>query len=414
MNYFAYPEYKNSLVYWAPNIPCAWNVKTVKLFAKFTTGWTPPSENHNFYGDDYYWANISDIGLETLFETTQSVSQLAIDTFNIESSKQGDLLFSFKLSIGQVSLVGNEMYTNEAIATFKKTNNYNIKWAFYSFPEFIPKNSEENIYGAPLLNQERIKNAKIFFPPIEDQKEIVSFLDNETKKIDKLIQNQKKIIELYNERINALVLEGLNKSSTKYLRLTHVCNIISRPVMQEINDSYKALGLYNRGRGIFIKDERDTEDMGDSDFFWVEKGDLILSGQFAWEGAVAIAQHEHDGCVVSHRYPIIRGKEGIVLTEYLFALFLTSHGDFLLNESSRGAAGRNKPLNIKLLLKEKIPIIDIKSQEIIKNLINSKEKFLKKSLEQVKLLKEHRESLISAVVTGKIDVRKIENNDKRK
>jgi type I restriction enzyme S subunit len=67
-----------------------------------------------------------------------------------------------------------------------------------------------------------------------------------------------------------------------------------------------------------------------------------------------------------------------------------------------------------LLLKEKIPIVDIKSQEIIKNLINSKEKFLKKSLEQVKLLKEHRESLISAVVTGKIDVRKIENNDKRK
>jgi hypothetical protein len=44
------------------------------------------------------------------------------------------------------------------------------------------------------------------------------------------------------------------------------------------------------------------------------------------------------------------------------------------------------------------------SQQKIKSLIESKEKFLKKSREQINLLKEHRSSLISAAVTGKIDV----------
>jgi type I restriction enzyme S subunit len=402
----AYQKYQPSGLDWASSIPAGWSVSTLKRVAKFTTGWTPPSGDSDFYADDYFWANISDVGPRVLNTTSKGVSKLAIDTFNVESSKPGDLLFSFKLSIGQVSMVGQEMYTNEAIATFIKSEEYDIRWAFYAFPEFIPKNAEENIYGAPLLNQERIKNAKLFVPPLEEQRKIADFLDCETEKIDKLILKQEKLMEIYNERINNLVLDGLTNAQTKHMRLMHACDIISRPVSQSDDKSYRPLGLYNRGRGIFIKDERENDEMGDSDFFWIKEGDLIFSGQFAWEGAVALAHHEHEDCVVSHRYPVIRGKEGVALTEYLLALFLTSHGDFLLNENSRGAAGRNKPLNISLLLKEKIPILDMKSQLKIQFLIRSKEQFLKKSSEQIELLKERRVSLISAVVTGKIDVRK--------
>lgn len=241
-------------------------------------------------------------------------------------------------------------------------------------------------------------------PSHDEQELIANFLDRETAKIDELIQRQERLIDLYGERINALVLDGMANPGTKYVRLLHVSDVISRPVSQEDDGSYRPLGLYNKGRGIFIKEERESDDMGDSDFFWIKPGDLIFSGQFAWEGAVAIAQLEHDGCVVSHRYPVIKGKENIALTEYLLALFQTSHGDFLLNENSRGAAGRNRPLNISLLLKEKIPIIDMQSQLKIKRLIESKEQFLKKSAQEILLLKEHRASLISAAVTGKIDV----------
>ena len=136
-------------------------------------------------------------------------------------------------------------------------------------------------------------------------------------------------------------------------------------------------------------------------FFLVKEGDLILSGQFAWEGAVAKAEGDHEGCVVSHRYPIIKGKDEVALTEYLLGLLTSSYGDFIINENSRGSAGRNKPLNISLLLKEKIPIIDFKIQEKIKLLINSKQYFLKKTKEQIKLIMEYQNSLINSAIKGK-------------
>ena len=147
------------------------------------------------------------------------------------------------------------------------------------------------------------------------------------------------------------------------------------------------------------------DDMGESDFFWIEEGDLIISGQFAWEGSVAMANQEDTGCVVSHRYPVIRGKSGVALTEYLFGLLCTKHGDFLLNENSRGAAGRNRPLNISSLMKEKIPVPSMEIQEAVARIVHARRGLFNEIAKAIDLLQERRTALISAAVTGKIDVR---------
>ncbi|MFZ0271193.1 MAG: N-6 DNA methylase [Acidobacteriaceae bacterium] len=195
------------------------------------------------------------------------------------------------------------------------------------------------------------------------------------------------------------------EESTRWARLKHVSDLVSRPVKQVASESYTRLGLYNRGRGIFKKEAADSDDMGDSDFYWVEDGDLILSGQFAWEGAVAMARVDHAGCVVSHRYPIIRGKEGEALSEYLLAFFLTPHGDFVLNDCSRGSAGRNRPLNVGLLMNWKIPIPPIGTQRRIAVLMQKKEKIETLQNVMIALLKEHRAALITVAVAGKVDFR---------
>ena len=205
-----------------------------------------------------------------------------------------------------------------------------------------------------------------------------------------------------NKKINASIMKCLDDSSTKYIRLAHCCDVMSRPVVQNDASSYTQLGLFNKGRGIFFKDERKSENMGDSNFFWVEKGDLILSGQFAWEGAVTMASDEETGCVISHRYPAIRGKS--IATEYLCALLMTDFGDFLLNESSRGAAGRNRPLNIRLLLDEKIRLPSLEVQNEIRRLMYLRAQAEKKFKRNTELLNEYRQSLISNVVTGKVRV----------
>ena len=203
----------------------------------------------------------------------------------------------------------------------------------------------------------------------------------------------------------ALVGYTLEAKDVDWIRLEHASDIIQRPVAQQGGGSYTRLGLYNRGRGIFKKQEADNEDMGDSTFFWVDEGDLILSGQFAWEGAVALAASAHSGCVVSHRFPVIRGREGVALTEYLFALFLTGYGDFILNDSSRGSAGRNRPLNINALRKWKVPVPHLAYQKRVASLVSLRERIRGHTQYSIDLLKERRAALITAAVTGQIDLR---------
>jgi len=143
--------------------------------------------------------------------------------------------------------------------------------------------------------------------------------------------------------------------------------------------------------------------LGDSDFFFVKPGDLILSGQFAWEGAVALATEDEEGCVVSHRYPVYRGKQGIN-TAYLSGLLRSRFGDFLLNEASRGSAGRNRPLNTWRLGKEKMPIPSIELQDAVERALAFEWQLKKRIDKSVALLQEARTALITNAVTGQIDV----------
>jgi type I restriction enzyme S subunit len=243
------------------------------------------------------------------------------------------------------------------------------------------------------------------FPPLTEQAKIVAFLDQETAKIDALVAEQQRLIELLMEKVKALVLSAFALPEAKQRRLGSIVQIISRPVTQREGEEYERIGLYNRGRGLFHREASEKDEMGDSDFFWIQEGDLIISGQFAWEGSVALASKLDTGCVVSHRFPVLRGLEGVSLTEYLFALLLTEHGNFLLNEHSRGAAGRNRPLNISTLLKENIPLPPLRFQQEVANAVHCKKHLLDEIAQQIRLLQERRTALISAAVTGQIDVR---------
>lgn len=382
-----YSSYKDSGSIWLNKVPAHWKVAPLKRLLNIQNGADQKAveseEGFPIYGSGgiFGYAN-----------------QYLYDGKSVLLGRKG--------TIDKPLFVDGKFWTVDTMYWSKILPTADPKFSYYLATR-IPFDFYSTSTALPSMTKGDLGSHIVAYPEVEEQQRIANYLDRETAKIDELIQKQEDLIQLYGERINALVLEGLKNSSAKYIRLMHASENVFRPVSQEEDASYRPLGLYNRGRGIFIKEERDTDDMGDSNFFWVKSGDLIFSGQFAWEGSVAMAQVEHEDCVVSHRYPVIRGKEGIALTEYLLALFQTSHGDFLLNENSRGAAGRNKPLNISLLLKEKIPIINMESQLKIKILIDSKERFLKKSAQEIALLKEHRASLISAAVTGKIDVREL-------
>lgn len=206
-----YPKYKDSGVQWLGQVPEHWEVTRTKHVIQFTTGWTPPTGNSSAYEGENLWANISDLAPEIIHDTAKRISDEAVEISSIKPSPKGSLLFSFKLSIGQVSFVGRDMFTNEAIATFLPSASLNLRFAYYAFPKFLVQNASENIYGARLLNQELIRSATFPLPTLAEQTAIAQFLDAETAKIDALIEEQRRLIELLKEKRQAVISHAVTK-----------------------------------------------------------------------------------------------------------------------------------------------------------------------------------------------------------
>ncbi|MCF3651774.1 restriction endonuclease subunit S [Synoicihabitans lomoniglobus] len=242
-------------------------------------------------------------------------------------------------------------------------------------------------------------------PPPDEQAAVVRFLEHVNRKIDKFIRAKRRELVLITEMLVKVTEEAMQRPDGEIMRLSTASELIVRPIDRRSRETYTRIGLYNRGRGIFHKPSAQGSELGDSDFFWIRRGDLVISGQFAWEGAVALAREKDDECVASHRYPILRGREQIVSSEVLLAILRTKFGGMLLNLHSRGAAGRNRPLNIKSFLKEKIRIPPVPAQARIIDLLDQEHAVAQSVAQSVKLVEEFRTRLTADVVTGKLDVR---------
>src|SRR5262249_49934240 len=158
------------------------------------------------------------------------------------------------------------------------------------------------------------------------------------------IRAKRRQIALLGEVRQSVTEDAMRSPGNMSLRIGVAAELMERPVDRQRNQVYTPIGLYNRGRGIFHKEPTEGRHFGGSRFFWVNEGDLIISGQFAWEGAIALASSQDAGCVASHRYTIIRGRPQIIASAVILAFLRTQFGALLLDQHSRGAAGRNRPL----------------------------------------------------------------------
>lgn len=195
---------------WRDIVPNNWKVKPLWTVTKFTTGWTPPSGNDEYYSDDYPWVNISDLGPRVVTSTAKGLSQLAANSLRLRLISEGQLMFSFKLSIGQVSFAGMSCFTNEAIATFSESKELLLDYAYYMLPICVPENAGQNIYGAKMLNAQRIKSSRIIIPPISEQENIAKRLDEATLKIDNLIAQAESVITSLKERSQSLIVSAVS------------------------------------------------------------------------------------------------------------------------------------------------------------------------------------------------------------
>lgn len=432
-----YGDYKDSDIPWLGKIPEHWEVTKTKYVCSFSTGWTPPTGDTSSYEGENLWANISDLGAKTIIDTAKRISDAAALKSGIELSPEGSLLFSFKLSIGQVSFAGCDMFTNEAIATFRGSDELALPFAYYAFPLFLVQNASENIYGAKLLNQELIRGAAYALPPIEEQTAIATFLDRETAKIDALIAEQEKLIALLAEKrqatISHAVTRGLNPNAP--MKDSGLAWLGEVPVHWKIGKAgfyVSVLPGYAFSSTDFSLDESNHK---------LLRGINVGVGELKWDEAVYWARTENDGLdtfelqvgdvVIGMDRPLISSGMRVALVKQhdLPCLLLqrvakvkpgsSIDGRFVMRLlSSRAFEAHFAPettgISVPHLSGDQIstfviPVPPLEEQREICDFLETEltklDTLHREAVVAIALLAERRSALIAAAVTGQIDVR---------
>lgn len=213
----AYPENKDSGVEWIGNIPKNWHkVKLSRLFADIGSGGTPNSTNVEYHVDgSIKWINTGDLNDGYLNDTQNKITELALkEVSTLKTYPKNSLIVAmYGATIGKLAITNIEAVTNQACCVLANPIKTRTKFMFYWFLT----NREDIINsasggGQPNISQSLIKSLSVFLPKsLEEQDSIVKFLNNKTSKIDSLIADKERLIELLEEKHQAVITETVTK-----------------------------------------------------------------------------------------------------------------------------------------------------------------------------------------------------------
>ncbi|WP_302187885.1 restriction endonuclease subunit S [uncultured Lactobacillus sp.] len=310
----------------------------------------------------------------------------------------------------RVAIVKNDGIITSAYISLRARND-EINPMYYCY-YFKAMDSRKMFHGMGTgirltLSYNELRNVPIPVPPRAEQDQIVRFLDWKVSEINKKVALKKRSLDLIKELINSAIA-ALTNYGSETVRLKRVASLENDYIDINPEESYRKAGMYNRGRGIFLREAISGKEMGDSRFQRIHSGRLMLSGQFAWEDAVFVTSSKDEEGVASHRYYLLKSENKDVPVEYLFGYFISQKGFTDLQQCSHGSAGRNRPLNINELLRIEIPIVH--DHEALRKLCCLVQDYMTMRplvLREERILDELRNCIISDVVTGKIDVRNV-------
>jgi restriction endonuclease S subunit len=431
-----YSEYKDSNVEWIGKIPAHWEMRKVsRSFNLIGSGTTPKSNQLEYYENGTIsWVITGDLNDGLLKSSSKKITQKAFDDHStLKLYPPGTLIIAmYGATIGKISILGFEGCTNQACCAIAESPFINTKFAFYWFLA----NKRHVISmgyggGQPNISQDIIRSLRISSPPLPEQQAIADFLDRKTTQIDELIAKKQRQIDLLHEQrtalINQAVTKGLNPdvpmkdSGVEWLGEipSHWDVKKLKYVTRKINDGTHITPTYVDEGIPFLRvtdiqtDEIDLENVKripESEHNELykrcnpEKGDLLLSKN----GTIGITK------VVDWDYPfsifvslcLIKFTEQI--DPYFFSYFFQSD---IVNEQIFSSGKTTSVTNLHLdKIRELIIIVPSKTEQ--QKLINWLDIETKKisdlvdlTSKQIDLLQEYRTALISAAVTGKIDVR---------
>ena len=146
-----------------------WEEGVASDYFNITIGKTPPRKETKWFSTsnkDHVWISISDMGKHGMYlgQSSEYLTQSAIEKFNIVIVPDKTVLLSFKLTIGRVVISDGNVTTNEAIAHFNTNDPNLLEYTYLSLKnyEFSALGSTSSI--ATAVNSKTIKSMRWIMP----------------------------------------------------------------------------------------------------------------------------------------------------------------------------------------------------------------------------------------------------------
>jgi len=441
-----YSSYKDSGVKWLGEIPSHWETRTLKYCCslKGRIGWNGLRSEEFQYSSYAYLVTGQDfIGSEINWSKCYQISQERYDEDPYIQLNNGDMLITKDGTIGKVAKVTNldkPACLNSGIFVIKQKGTYfNQGFLYWMLCSNVLK--EFNIYtqtGATIahLYQNVFENMPCILPPLSEQNAIASYLDSVTTQIDVAIAQQKKMIELLNERkqiiINNAVTKGLDPNVNMKdsgvdwigeipegweVRKTLFC--LSMPITDGPHEtpqlhedgipfvSAEAVSCGN-GRIDFdhIRGYISKEFYNECCKKYIPKlHDIYMIKSGATTGKVALVDTDRIFTIWSP-LAVFRCDESIMYYDYMFYVLQST---LYQQQVQLGwSYGTQQNIGMRTLEKLKVPVPPINVQKGIAYYIIDKCKPIDDAIcianKQTTLLQERKQIIINEVVTGKVKV----------
>jgi len=449
--YKSYPSYRDSGVEWLGKIPEHW---TYSKFGFLKTVLTDYTANGSFadlakyvtYRDEEDYARL--VRLTDLRKNLKNKQGVWIDKDSYEFLKKSALFGGEFLmaNVGAYAGLFYQMpYTSKpaSLAPNMFMAKFNTKKVSEHFMTYIGISDSAHKQlrlkatsssAQPKLNKDDFKSIKFVYPSLQEQQTIATYLDKATAKIDTLIEKQTKLIELLKEKrqavISTAVTRGLDSSvpmkdsgvewlgeipeGWKYYRIDWVSTIIRG------NTGFKKDELLNNGDYLALQYGKTykVDEVNEAFNFYVNN-EFYKPSQVVHHGdtiLISTSETVEDlghSCFYNRNELGLIGGEQILLkpnTQLVFEKYLYYSSKVFSSKLKKYASGLKVfRFNIDDLKNVFISIPLISEQEKIVQHIDDKtskiDNLINKATKAIDLLKERRTALISAVVTGKIDVR---------
>jgi len=361
--------------------------------------------------------------------------------------EEGDLIVTkssgSSLHIGKTTLVTSKIaamgccYSN-FMQRIRMKSTFNPKLAWYVMNNDIARLqfdlASNSTTGLANLNGTMIGEMILAVPSVAEQAAIASFLDRETAKIDTLVEEQKRLIELLKEKRQAVISQAVTKGldpnvpmkdsgvewlgqvpgAWKVVPLKWLCALLKDGTHlppPRVADGVPLLSVRNVQGGVFSKLDDDSM-ISEENYqelcrsFVPQPNDVLLAIVGATLGKTAMVPDDIGRFHIQRSLAIFR-PEGELTAAWLHLVFRSSGFQALLWESVGFSAQPGIYLGTLAAVRVPVPPIDAQAEivRVVTLGLDRIDQLITEAETGVLLLLERRSALISAAVTGKIDVR---------